>query len=177
MSKTPLRRLQLAGGLAAVGTGLALVGSVAAPALAASTGSTIANASVLSTVTLSGLTPSFTMAGDPSTTVTAPSAVAMTVTTNNLTGYTVSVQAAATTMAPVTAGNTDSIPIANLKVKETGSAGGYTSLSATTPVTVHSQALRSLSTSDPIANDFQLAIPFVNSDTYRVTLNYVAAAQ
>lgn len=176
MSKTPLRRLQLAGGLAAVGTGLALVGSVAGPALAASTGSTIANASVLSTVTLSGLTPSFTMAGDPSTTVTAPSAVAMTVTTNNRTGYTVSVQAAAT-MAPVTAGNTDSIPIANLKVKETGSAGGYTSLSATTPVTVHSQAGKSLSTGDPVSNDFQLAIPFVNSDTYRVTLNYVAAAQ
>ncbi len=117
------------------------------------------------------------MSGDPNSTVTAASAVAMTVTTNNRTGYTVSVQAAATTMAPVTAGNTDSIPIANLKVKETGSAGGYTSLSATTPVTVHSQAGKSLSTGDPVSNDFQLAIPFVNSDTYRVTLNYVAAAQ
>jgi len=159
MSKTPLRHLQLAGGLAAVGTGLALVGSVAAPALAASTGSTIANASVLSTVTLSGLTPSFTMSGDPNSTVTAAGAVAMAVTTNNRTGY------------------TDSIPIANLKVKETGSAGGYTSLGATTPVTVHSQAGKSLSTGDPVSNDFQLAIPFVNSDTYRVTLNYVAAAQ
>jgi hypothetical protein len=130
MSKTPLRRLQLAGGPAAVGTGLALVGSVAAPALAACTGSTIANAAVLSTVTLSGLTPSFTMSGDPNSTVTA-----------------------ATTLAPVTAGNTGSIAIANLKVKETGSA----------------------STGDPVSNDFQLAIPFVNSDTYRVTLNDVAA--
>jgi len=118
MSKTPLRRLQLAGGPAAVGTGLALVGSVAAPALAACTGSTIANAAVLSTVTLSGLTPSFTMSGDPNSTVTA-----------------------ATTLAPVTAGNTGSIA----------------------------------STGDPVSNDFQLAIPFVNSDTYRVTLNDVAA--
>lgn len=176
MSRIPLRRLQLAGGIAALGTGLVLVGSVAAPALAASSGSTIANASVNSTITLSGLTPSFTMAGDPNTTVTAAGAVTMNVLTNNKTGYTVTVQAAGATMAPVTTGNTDSIPIANLSVRQTGTTT-YAPLSNTTPVTVRNQATKSGASGDTVSNDFSLAIPFVNSDTYRVTLNYVAAAQ
>lgn len=176
MSNALLRRLQLAGGIAALGTGLVLVGSVAGPALAASTGSTTANASVNSTLTMSGLTPSFTLSGDPNTTVTAAGAVTMNVLTNNKTGYTVSVQAAGSTMAAVTTGNTDSIPIANLKVRETGTTT-YTSLNNSSPVTVHSQATKSASSSEAVSNDFSLAIPFVNSDTYRVTLNYVAAAQ
>lgn len=176
MSKIPIRPLQLAAGIAAIGTGLVLVGSVAAPALAASSGSTTANAAVGSTITLSGLTPSFTMAGDPNTTVTAAAPVTMNVLTNNRTGYTVTVQAAGLTMAPVTIGNTDSIPIANLKVRETGTTT-YTPLSNIAPVTVHSQATKSGVAGDTVSNDFSLAIPFVNSDTYRVTLTYVAAVQ
>lgn len=176
MSRTPPCRLQLVGGLAALGTGLVLVGSVAAPALAASNGSTLANAAVTSTITLSGLTPSFTISGAPSTTVTAAGAVSMNVLTNNRTGYTVTVQAAGTTMAPLTAGNTDSIPIGNLTVRETGTTP-YTALSNTAPVTVHNQATKSGATGDTVSNDFSLAIPFVNADTYRATLTYVAAVQ
>jgi hypothetical protein len=161
------------------GLGLLLAGGVLAataggPALAASSsGSTTARVSVNSTITLSGLPANFTLTGDPSTTVTSNGAVTMNVLTDNLLGYSVTVQAAAATLAG-SAGNTDTIPIADLKARETGGAV-FTPLSNLVPLLVHSQVTRSGSSGDTISNDYQVVIPFVSADTYTVTLNYVAS--
>ena len=167
----------LAGGaLLLVGLALAVSASVAAFA-ATSSGSTTANVTVASSgITLSNLTSSFTLSGNPNSTVTSSAGiVSMNVLTNNATGYTVSVQAAAANLTG-TGGNTDVIPIADLKVKETGGAS-FTSLSDTSAVTTHNQATKSGASGDTVSNDFQVVIPFVNPDTYTVTLNYVAATQ
>lgn len=97
----------------------------------------------------------------------------MTVTTNNFTGYAVTVQSASANLAPNIIGSTTSIPIADLGVRETG-VGSYTPLSDTNPVTVHSQGTASASTGDTVSNDYQITIPFVRQDTYSGTLNYIA---
>lgn len=154
-----------------------MLGSLAAPAFAASSpGSTTAVASVQSSITLSGLTPSFTLTGAPGATVTSPSAVTMNVKTNNTLGYTVTVQAAAATMTGATTGNTDTIPVSALTVKETTGAT-YSAVSNTAATTVHSQNAKSATAGDTVTNDYQMLMPFVNSDNYSVTLNYVAATK
>jgi hypothetical protein len=156
--------------------GLVTIGT-AAPALAStSPGTATATANVQASITLSGLTPAFTLTGAPGATATGAAAVTMKVTTNNTLGYTVGVQAAAATMTGATAGNTDTIPVSALTVKENTGAT-YTALSATTAVTVHSQNGKSVSTGDTITNDLQMAVPFVNSDSYSVALNYIATTK
>jgi hypothetical protein len=145
-----------------------------ASAVPDNTGSTTANVHVDSFITLTGLTPSFSLHGLPGATVSTTEPIAMTVTTNSLAGYDVTVQSAADTLAPAAAGNTNSIPIANLKVRDT--EGNFTSLSDTTAVTVHSQNTRSSSDGDVLSNDYSVDIPFVNVDTYSVVLDYVATS-
>lgn len=139
-------------------------------------GSTTANAAVSSGITLTGLTPAFTLTGTPGATVgTGASPVVFNVETNNATGYTVTVQSATATMVANTAGNTDSIPIGVLTVRESG-AGAYTPLTTTggTAVTVHTQGGRSANGGDPLSTDFQMRMPTVKADTYSATLNYLA---
>jgi large repetitive protein len=156
--------------------GLVTVGT-AAPALAAtSPGTTTATANVQASITLSGLTPAFTLTGAPGATATSAAAVTMKVTTNNTLGYTVAVQAAAATMTGATAGNTDTIPVSALTVKENTGAT-YTALSATAAVTVHSQNGKSVASGDTVTNDMQMAVPFTNSDSYSVALNYIATTK
>jgi hypothetical protein len=136
-----------------------------------SSGSTVANVTVNSAITLSNLPASFTLTGipgdTPSTTIT------MTVTTNNFLGYSVSVEAAAANLAPSIVGSTAVIPVGALAVRET-TVGIYTPLSSTTPRVVHSQPTASASSGDTVSNDYQATIPFVRQDTYSGTLNYVA---
>lgn len=158
--------LLLAGGILAASAG----GSALA---ASSNGSTTARVSVNSTITLSALPASFTLTGDPGATVTSNGAVTMNVLTNNLLGYTVTVQAAAATLTG-SVGNTDTIPIASLQVRETGGAV-FTPVSNLLATLVHSQLTRSGASGDTISNDYQVIIPFVNADVYTVTLNYVAS--
>ncbi|MBA2560968.1 MAG: hypothetical protein H0V07_13990 [Propionibacteriales bacterium] len=130
-----------------------------------------------STITLSGLTNAFTLSGAPGSTALTASPVTMNVLTNNRTGYTVTSQATAALMLPATpVTNTDTIPVSALQVRETGTTT-YTPISATAPVTVHSQALKSAAAGDTVNNDFKMVVPFVNSDTYSVSLTYLAAIQ
>ncbi len=101
----------------------------------------------------------------------------MNVLTNNRTGYTVTSVANAVAMLPATpATNTDTIPVTALQVRETGTTP-YTPLSATVPVTVHNQAAKSALLGDTVNTDFKMVVPFVNADTYTVTLTYLAAIQ
>lgn len=133
------------------------------------------NVEVSSSIALTGLTSAFTLAGLANSTVSENGEVVFNVETNNLAGYAVTVQAAAATLVADTAGNTDSIPIGELSVRETGTTP-FTPLSNLTPVTVHSQDERSAPGGDNLSNDYSVDIPFVNEDNYDVTINYVAAA-
>lgn len=164
-------------GVAVAGVSAALVGAMTGIASAApgdsSSDTTTANVQVTSAIALTGLTPSFTLVGLPGATVTGLREVNMNVATNNLAGYAVTVQSEAATMAPNSVTNPDSIPIGALKVRESG-GGAYTSLSSAGAVTVHSQTTRSAQGGDSLSNDYQVAIPFVNEDTYSATLDYVA---
>jgi hypothetical protein len=170
----PIRRsLEVAIGLGLFLGGIGLAVSDGASALAlTSSGSTSAHVAVGTSITLSGLTASFTLSGDIGTTVTQNGAVTMNVLTNNLLGYTVTVRAAAATLSG-TGGNTDTIPIADLKVRETGGVA-FLPLSNSLPVLVHTQATPSGGSGDSLSNDYQVVIPNVAGDTYSVTLNYVA---
>jgi hypothetical protein len=139
-----------------------------------STGTTTANVSVTGSITLSNLTGSFTLTGDPGTTATLTGAVTMTVTTNNPAGYQVTVQSTTPTLTG-SAGNPDSIPIGNLYVRETGSGPLFYQMSDTTPVNVHTQHTPSAPGGDNLSNDYMVNIPAVQPDTYRTTLNYIAS--
>ena len=124
---------------------------------------------------MSGITPSFTLTGNPSTTATQAGAVAMTVKTNSRTGYNVTVQAGSAAMTGAVVGNTDTIPVTALSTRE--GAAAYLPLSATVPTTVHTQVTRSAAGGDALSEDFKVAIPFVSPDTYSATLNYTANTQ
>ena len=158
------------------------VGGLAGTASAQETddGPVDANVEVSSSISLTGLTSSFTLSGIPGQTVVTGESdnpddrpVTYNVQTNNLAGYTVTVQSETDTMIADNPDNTDSIPIGALSVRETGETA-YTPLSDTVPALVHSQEDRSVADGDELSTDFQVVIPFVNSDNYDATLNYVA---
>ncbi|CAO5254753.1 DUF7927 domain-containing protein [Frankia sp. AgKG'84/4] len=128
------------------------------------------------TLTLTGLTNSFTLSGEPGVTAAQDGAVTMTVTTNSSNGYTVAVQGTAPTLTPATSGNGDSIPVGSLRVRESGTAG-FTPLSDVASVEVHNQGQASAVNGDAVSNDYAIDIPFVTSDTYSTTLDYIAATQ
>jgi uncharacterized repeat protein (TIGR01451 family) len=126
-------------------------------------------------IELSGLTPSFTLAGPPHSTVTSDGAVTMTVTTNDQAGYDVGVLAGSGRLAGASSSNSDTIPLDLLGVRETGSPV-FSSLSTTQLTLVHSQAAASALGGDAVSNDFRIEIPNVTPDTYSTTLNYIVTA-
>jgi len=158
---------------AAAFIGLATVSASAAPG-DVSNDSVVANVNVSSTITLNLDQASFNLNGLPGTTVPGLGAVTGLVTTNNAAGYSIGVQAAAATLQPSTGANPDSIPIEALQVAN--AAGAYIPLSSTEPVITETKATRSALAGDAILDDYRVDIPDVNSDTYRVTLNYTATA-
>jgi choice-of-anchor A domain-containing protein/uncharacterized repeat protein (TIGR01451 family) len=127
-------------------------------------------------ITLTNLTPAFVLSGTPNSTVTGEGVVTMTVTTNSLTGYAVSVQANDAELTPV-GGPTDPdlfIAIGNLGVRPSGD-GEFQPLSVDTPVVVHSQPGPSAPEGDDLSNDYQVTIPLeVVATDYTATLTYVA---
>jgi len=139
-------------------------------------GCTTSTAIAARTITLTDLTSSFTLAGLPNSTVGSDGTVTMTVTTNSTGGYLVTVQATTAALTGATAGNTTTIPIGLLGVRETGTQSFFP-LSADTPLTVHQQDTPSASGGDAVSNDYQIEIPAVPSDTYSTTLDYIVSAQ
>ncbi len=156
------------------------VGGLAGTASAAEDDGTVdGNVVVGSSIVLSGLTPSFTLTGIPGATVEGLGVVDYNVETNNLAGYAVTVQSQTDTMLATAAGNLDSIPIGALSARD-GGVGTFTYVpvadsTSLVGTTVHTQATRSAENGDALSTDFQVDIPFVNSDTYTATLDYVAA--
>ena len=129
-------------------------------------------------MTLTGLTPSFTLSGLPDTTVTALGATSMTVTTNSAGGYIVTIQARKDVLAPGIVGNHDSIPIGALGVKDSGTTL-FTPVPGPTgtPFVVQNQGSPTGPNGFAVSNDFKVAIPFVAPDTYSTTLEYIVTAQ
>lgn len=176
-SSSKTRRIpRLAG---CVGMSLALAGAVigvsagAASAADSNPMTTQANAVVTSGITLTALTPSFTLTGAPGATVQSGN-VDYNVETNNAAGYTVKVTSTTATMAPVGTSQ-DNIAIGVLTVRE--AAGAYTAMNAVAGVTVHTQGTRSANAGDNLSTNYQMRIPTVTADTYRATLTYLATTQ
>jgi uncharacterized repeat protein (TIGR01451 family) len=128
------------------------------------------------TITLTGLTPSFTLTGLPNTTVSSDGTVTMTVTTNSASGYLVSVQPTTDTLTGAVPGNSETIPIEQLTVRESGTEP-FRPLSDLAPLTVHRQDTPSAPGGDAVSNDYRIEIPFVPSDTYTAELDYIVTAQ
>ncbi len=126
-------------------------------------------------ITVTGVTSSFTLAGLPHTQVTRDGAVTMTVITNSAGGYTVTAQAQGPLLVPTTPGNTDTIPVEQLQVRESGTTT-FHPLSAAGPVVVHSQSTASSSGGDAVSNDYRIDVPFIAPDTYSGTIDYIATA-
>jgi uncharacterized repeat protein (TIGR01451 family) len=127
-------------------------------------------------ITLAGLTSSFTLVGLPDSTVTADGVVGMTVISNSTGGYFVTVQAGSAWLAPLNPQNASAIAIAQLRVRESGSSM-FRSLSDQSALIVHQQSGPSSAQGDAVSNDYQIEIPFVPADTYTVTLNYIVSSQ
>jgi uncharacterized repeat protein (TIGR01451 family) len=127
-------------------------------------------------VTLTGLTPSFTLSGLPHTTVGADGAVTMTVTTNSAGGYQVAVHGAGPLLIGADPTNPATIPLSNLRVRESGTSL-FQALSSDSAVVVHDQDRPSAPQGDAVSNDYEIDIPFVPPDTYSGTLEYVVTAQ
>jgi len=159
---------------------LVLAGALAAvPASSASADTDAANTIITVTVdtaiTLTALTPAFTLTGIPGeTATTGATPVTMTVTTNNFAGYNVTVQAAAASLTGAAGGNTDTIPTSDIEVDGPVQAGAFAPLSDTVPLIVATKPAASAVGGDTITNNYRISIPFVQPDSYTGTLNYIA---
>ncbi|MEV8633819.1 hypothetical protein AB0395_19385 [Streptosporangium sp. NPDC051023] len=146
------------------------------PAMADADGdSTVANVQVGLSITLSDLTDSFILQGNPGETVSTGTGlpVTMRVTTNNFAGYTVTVQPAAAALVGAIAGNTDTVSSSLLQVLGPAQTN-FTALDSAAPLEVARKGTRSDPDGDIITNSYRITIPFVRPDTYSGTLNYVA---
>jgi uncharacterized repeat protein (TIGR01451 family) len=159
-----------------------LVNSVSSPTVGSScttgeeSGCSVAVAVAPRSITLQGLTNSFTLTGTPGSTVTRDEAVAMTVITNSSGGYTVSVRPLADQLVPADPGNGDTIPIEQLRVRDAATQA-FTPLSTSGPIITHRQDRPSSPGGDAVSDDYEVEIPFVSSDTYSVELDYIVSAQ
>ena len=142
------RNRTIIGGLASAAV-LAAVAAPATPAQAQTDGTTTVTVAVAQVLTLTDLTAAVTLSGEPGETVLVTDAVSMTVSTNNLSGYTVTVVPNAAELTAESAGNTDTIPFSAVEVEN--ATGGFESLDPTTPVTVHTQATPSDEGGDTIS--------------------------
>lgn len=151
-------------GLVAAGAVIALLIAGTGTASADSaTGDVTANVQVLGGITLTGLPTSFLLSGAPGATLNAP--VGYTVSTNNIAGYSVTVDPDGD-LQPATSTNLDSIPIADLLV-------GATPLTGASQL-VHTKAVKSANGGDSYTDTYSMTIPYVNADTYTATLTYTA---
>ena len=127
-------------------------------------------------ITLTDLTSSFLLTGLPNSTDSTIGTVTMTVTTNSASGYTVTVLGMSGSLTGAAPGNTATIPIGSLGVRETGTTA-FQPLSDDAPVVVHQQGAPSAPGGDAVSNDYQVQIPDVAADTYSATLDYIVSAQ
>jgi hypothetical protein len=126
-------------------------------------------------ITVTDFTSSFTLTGLPNSTVSSDGALTMTVTTNSASGFLVSVRPTTATLTGAVPGNTETIPIGQVEVRESGT-DAFRPLSDLGPLTVHKQDTPSAPGGDAVSNDYRVEIPFVPSDTYSAGLEYIVSA-
>jgi hypothetical protein len=156
--------------------GFAFATSTTTSALAGTTTSPAASVTVGSSITLTGPGNFNLGTALPGATAGPTSTSNITVTTNNLLGYTVSVLAANADFTG-SAGNTDTFASSNLQVNSVAVPLVYTPLSTTVPTIVKIQATPSAAGGDTFTHSYKIpVVPSVNADTYSTTVNYTAAA-
>ncbi len=173
MSTTSRVRALVMGLAVACATVGGVSGQVSPAQAISDSGSTGVTVQVGLSITLTDLTPSFTLTGNPGDQVPANGAVSMRVTTNSPNGYTVTVQPAAATLIEAN-GGTDTFSVGSLQVRGPALLN-FTSLAFGTALTVAGKDGPSDPAGDVITNDYQVTIPFVRPGTYTGTLNYVAS--
>jgi hypothetical protein len=124
---------------------------------------------------------SFTLQGSPGSTASGPdNSISYIVTTNNETGYTVSVHADTPTLAAATPGNSETLATGSIVADgtalpgQTGSNGGRAVLDA--GGVIYSQATRSDATGDEHRTLFTANLPFITSDSYTGSITFTATA-
>lgn len=136
--------------------------------------STTANVTVDAMITITDLTESFDLVGEPGDEVTTDPSVSLTVTTNAETGYTVTVEPDDEDLVPADpVENEDVIPFSDLEVELQDES--FTPLTPGTPIEIYSEEEPTDDTGDLIEHDYQITIPFVNPDTYSGDITYIAA--
>ncbi len=136
----------------------------------------IANVEVYPALELDITTSSFTLYGLPGDQPEADDAVALHVFTNNPDGYQVSIWALGADLTGSGTGNTGTIPVTDLSVRENGTTAWNAVSTAT--VQVYTQATPSAGgQGDALSNDweFNVPIPAVSPDTYSDTIEYMAS--
>jgi uncharacterized repeat protein (TIGR01451 family) len=122
-------------------------------------------------ISISHLTDSFTLTGQPGTTQEQDNAVSLRVDSNSPDGYTVSVQPG--TQDLTSPDSPDTIPVSDLEVR--GQAQQvFRAVSG--PVLVQQATGPSAAGGDLVSNDYQIVIPDVRSAAYTGTLTYIATA-
>jgi hypothetical protein len=181
----PARRRKplLAATAAALGIAAGLVSAApagavtAAPPPASDSGTVTANVVVNSAIILTLLNTSFTLTGVPTDQPELTDAVDYEVFTNNTSGYDVTVQPASASLVATVGSNTDTIPVADLSVREPDGADTFLPLDAANPVQIYTQSTRSVeSPGDTHSNDYEFntPIPDVKDGTYTDDITYVA---
>ncbi|MFC4589263.1 fibronectin type III domain-containing protein [Sphaerisporangium corydalis] len=127
---------------------------------------------IAQSITLGVLTDGFTLTGVPDTTVRRDGVVTLTVASNAPGGYNVMLRAVSPVLT--TPLDTATIPIANLKVRETGTST-FQPLSSITSIPIHSQSEPSALEGDALSNDYEVDIPFVPSGRYSGILEYITS--
>ena len=138
------------------------------------------NATVTVTAALSVvLTGAVNLTGAPGETPIHANAVQVVVTSNNPTGYNITVTPTAVSLVGAPSGT---IPFNDLEVLNTAAVGSttldYTNLTQPTPLTIHNQAIPSAVAGDTIANNYRITIPpgtapgaYTGVITYLITAN------
>jgi hypothetical protein len=184
---TPIRRRHTARlvqrGLLAAAVAAAFTGALAGSASAnPPNDTTVAEVNVSTGITITGLTPSFTLSGAPGEVVNTGNApVIYNISSNDPAGYRVTVTAAAPVMTSVSGvpPATHTFPIQDLTVRD-GSTSAFDPSTfqpmtdARSGVVVHSQSVPSDRLGDDLSTDFQIRIPTVPLGLYQATLNYLA---
>jgi hypothetical protein len=177
--RAPLLAAAAALGIAAAGLMSAAPAgaSVAADPPASDNGTVTANVVVNSAIILTLLDSSFTLTGVPTDEPELDDAVDYDVFTNNTGGYNVTVQPAAANLVSTTSGNTDTIPITDLSVREPDGGNSWLALDPGNAVQIYTQESRSAEfPGDSHSNDykFNTPIPDVKDGTYTDDITYVA---
>jgi hypothetical protein len=154
--------------------GAALLVVPVGAASADTSGSVEAEIVIASGLLLVGLPSGVSLTGQPGDLASETVPFTYQVFSNDMAGYTVTVQAAEDKMY---AGSSDFITVDRLEVQDGAvtPSHSWTAMSSLSAVSVYSRASRSETDGDNLSTNFQMSLPVVAAGTYTMTLDYVVA--